>query len=61
MRLGFGEQLMRLLSRDRGEILEEVGQRMPAIQIIEKRLHRHPGLSAIGLAKGDPGKARRPA
>ena len=59
MRLG--QQLMRLLRGDRVEILKEVGQRMPAIQIVEKRLHRHPGLSAIGQAKADPGKTRRPA
>ena len=51
MRLGFSEELMRLRGGDRGKILEEVRQRMPAIQIIEKRLHRHPG----------PRKARRPA
>ena len=53
MRLGLSQQLMRLLRGDRVEILEEVGQRMPAVQIIEKRLHRHPGLSAIGLATAE--------
>jgi hypothetical protein len=52
---------MRLLGRHGGEILEEVGQRMPAIHLVEKRLHRHPGLSAIGRAEADPGKARRRA
>ena len=51
MRLGLSQQLMRLLGGDRGEILKKISQRMPPIQIVEKRLHRHPG----------PDEARCPA
>jgi hypothetical protein len=40
---------MGLLRGDRRKILEEVSQGMPAVQIIEKRLHKHAG----------PGKAWR--
>ena len=56
-----GDQLPSLRLGDRRKIGEEVGQGMPAIQIIEQRLHRHARLSAAGSAKADPEKARSPA
>ena len=35
MGLRFGQELMRLLSGDRGKILQEVSQRMSAIEIVK--------------------------
>src|SRR4051812_46358125 len=55
MSLGLSQQLVRLLRRDRRKILQKVGQRVPAIKIVEKRLYRHASSGEAWCAAHDLG------
>lgn len=50
---------MRLLGRNRGEILQEISQGMPAIQIVERDCTGTRACPASGPAKADPDEAKR--